>query len=288
MNKEAFRARMAQGPLILGSAFGTNLYAAGMPRGIPTELWVLEHPEALIRIQREFVDAGTQLLHTPTFRLNPTGMRDQALPMPLPELIRRLSDVTLEAAGGRALVAGSVGGNGGPFAPEDYEKLFDEYVSQISVLCKTGVDVLTTETLITEEEAVVILDAASAVCDLPVLMSFTVEADGSLLLKGNVFDAAEDLEAQGVDAVGLNCSVGPDQLEAVVAGICRRVQVPVIAKPNAGIPFMTEKGEAIYTMDAARFGRHMVALRDAGATLLGGCCGTTPEYIREMCRELAR
>lgn len=288
MNKEAFRARMAQGPLILGSAFGTNLYAAGMPRGIPTELWVLEHPEALIRIQREFVDAGTQLLHTPTFRLNPTGMRDQALPMPLPELIRRLSDVTLEAAGGRALVAGSVGGNGGPFAPEDYEKLFDEYVSQISVLCKTGVDVLTTETLITEEEAVVILDAASAVCDLPVLMSFTVEADGSLLLKGNVFDAAVDLEAQGVDAVGLNCSVGPDQLEAVVAGICRRVQVPVIAKPNAGIPFMTEKGEAIYTMDAARFGRHMVALRDAGATLLGGCCGTTPEYIREMCRELAR
>ena len=279
---------MAQGPLILGSAFGTNLYAAGMPRGIPTELWVLEHPEALIRIQREFVDAGTQLLHTPTFRLNPTGMRDQALPMPLPELIRRLSDVTLEAAGGRALVAGSVGGNGGPFAPEDYEKLFDEYVSQISVLCKTGVDVLTTETLITEEEAVVILDAASAVCDLPVLMSFTVEADGSLLLKGNVFDAAADLEAQGVDAVGLNCSVGPDQLEAVVAGICRRVQVPVIAKPNAGIPFMTEKGEAIYTMDAAHFGRHMVALRDAGATLLGGCCGTTPEYIREMCRELAR
>lgn len=286
MKKEKFQARMAQGPLILGSAFGTNLQAVGMPHGISTEAWVLEHPNALIQVQRAFLDAGTQMLHTPTFRLNPAGMALYDISGSLPELVKRLSGVTLEAAAGRALVAGSVGGVGRRFGADEYARLYDGYAQQITELCKTGVDVIWTETLIAEEEALVILDAANAACDLPVLVSFTVESDGSLMLGGNVFDAAADLEALGAAAVGINCSVGPDQLESVVAGIRSRVQVPVIAKPNAGIPTITDKGEAVYAMSATRFARFMRPLRDAGATLLGGCCGTTPDYIRAMCEML--
>ena len=147
-------------------------------------------------------------------------------------------------------------------------------------------DLIVAETLLTTDEAMAILDAAAGVCALPVLCSLTIEADGSLLFGGNIFDAAADLESMGAAAVGVNCSVGPDQLESVIAGIADRVSVPVIAKPNAGMPEIQDDGRAVYSMDAVSFARHMRRLRDAGASVLGGCCGTTPDYIRAMCAAL--
>ena len=99
-------------------------------------------------------------------------------------------------------------------------------------------------------------------------------------------DAAAALEAMGVDAVGVNCSVGPDQLEAVIRQLRGVVSIPVLAKPNAGMPVITDTGEAVYSMGAEEFARHLLHLRDCGASLIGGCCGTTPEYIRNIKKSL--
>ena len=115
----------------------------------------------------------------------------------------------------------------------------------------------------------------------------TIEADGSLFFGGTIYDAVEELEAMGAAAVGCNCSIGPDQLEAVISGIRKRVSIPVIAKPNAGMPVISETGEAVYHMGPSEFARHMAVLRRAGASILGGCCGTTPEFIRELKKALA-
>ena len=116
----------------------------------------------------------------------------------------------------------------------------------------------------------------------------TVDADGSIFSGGNAIEAAVSLEAAGADAVGVNCSVGPDQLVSVIRNIKENVSIPIIAKPNAGMPFIDDNGNAIYSMNAPDFARHVKALIDAGAGIVGGCCGTTPEYIREVAKMIGR
>ncbi len=280
MTKEQFQDRMGEGPLILDGATGSNLIAAGMPRGVSTELWVLEHPEAILALQRAYVNAGSQVIYAPTFQANRIGLEGRTLPRPIPALIGELVSLSKEAAGGRALVGGDVGSTGRVGLIE-YDELYDAYAEQLAALKDAGVDLIVAETLLSAEEGAVIMDAAAGI-GLPVLCSLTVEADGGLLLGGNVYDACAELETLGASAVGINCSCGPDQLQAVVAGIRRRVKIPVIAKPNAGLPEITETGEAVYSMGPENFGQAMLPLRDAGASILGGCCGTTPEHIRAM------
>lgn len=291
MTKEEFHSRLSQGPLIVDGATGTNLMTAGMPHGVSTEAWVLDHPEVLIQLQRDYVSAGSHAVYAPTFRANRIALDAMGLHTPVGPLVEQLVALSHQAVQGTdALVAGDLGTSGvlpAPYGPLTYEAMLEAYTEQISALARAGVDFLAAETLMTADEALALLDGAASCCDLPVLCTMTVEADGSLLFGGNVFDAAADLEAMGADAVGVNCSVGPDQLEAIVAGIRQRVSIPVVAKPNAGLPEITEEGEAVYPMGPREFARYMAVLHRAGANVLGGCCGTTPDYIRAMCAALA-
>ena len=142
------------------------------------------------------------------------------------------------------------------------------------------------ETMINIEETLAAVDAASQVCELPILCTMTVEADGSIFSGGNAVEAALALESAGASAVGINCSVGPDQLVSVVRNIKEAVSIPVIAKPNAGMPVNDDKGNAVYSMGAAEFAKHMKVLVENGASIIGGCCGTTPEYIKAVAQEL--
>ena len=284
MTKEQLTERLQQGPLILDGATGSNLMLAGMPRGVSTELWVLEHRQALISLQRAYVAAGSQVVYAPTFQANRVSMPDADIPSLIPSLVA----VSREAVGGQVLVAGDVSTTGrmAPLGPVTYDELVECYMEAITALKRAGVDYIAAETLMTAEEATAILDAANAVTDLPVVMSMTIEADGGLLFGGNIFDACEQLEAMGAAAVGINCAVGPDQLTSIIRTLRERVTVPIIAKPNAGMPEINDQGVAVYSMGPEVFGQHMVALRDAGASLLGGCCGTSPDYIRAMCQSL--
>lgn len=284
MTKEQLTERLQQGPLILDGATGSNLMLAGMPRGVSTELWVLEHRQALIDLQRAYVAAGSQVVYAPTFQANRVSMPEADIPSLIPSLVA----VSREAVGGQVLVAGDVSTTGrmAPLGPVTYDELVECYMEAITALKRAGVDYIAAETLMTVEEATAILDAANAVTDLPVVMSMTIEADGGLLFGGNIFEACEQLEAMGAAAVGINCAVGPDQLTSIIRTLRERVTVPIIAKPNAGMPEINEQGVAVYSMGPEVFGQHMVALRDAGASLLGGCCGTSPDYIRAMCQSL--
>ncbi len=284
MTKEQLTERLQQGPLILDGATGSNLMLAGMPRGVSTELWVLEHCQALVDLQRAYVAAGSQVVYAPTFQANRVSMPDADIPSLIPSLVA----VSREAVGGQVLVAGDVSTTGrmAPLGPVTYDELVECYMEAITALKRAGVDYIAAETLMTVEEATAILDAANAVTDLPVVMSMTIEADGGLLFGGNIFDACEQLEAMGAAAVGINCAVGPDQLTSIIRTLRERVTVPIIAKPNAGMPEINDQGVAVYSMGPEVFGQHMVALRDAGASLLGGCCGTSPDYIRAMCQSL--
>lgn len=287
MTKEEFK-KLTGTPVLLDGATGSNLMAAGMPRGICTEQWVLEHSQVLLDLQRAYVEAGSRILYAPTFGANRRNLASHGLDKEFTEMNRRLVGLSKEAADGKAFVAGDITTLGmlAPAGPLSYEEAFQIYQEQISCLCEAGVDLLVAETMIQTDETLAALDAAQSVCSLPVLCSMTVEADGSIFTGGNAAEACQALESAGADAVGINCSVGPDQLVSVVRSIKESVRLPVLAKPNAGMPQIDEKGNAVYSMTPQDFGRHMNALKEAGATLLGGCCGTTPDYIREVANYL--
>ncbi|MGN0323347.1 MAG: homocysteine S-methyltransferase family protein [Oliverpabstia sp.] len=285
MTKQEFQALTNKGVVLLDGATGSNLRKAGMPVGISSEQWVLEHPQVLQDLQRAYVDAGSQIVYAPTFAANRISMRNFNLQDRIVELNTRLVKISKDAVGNRALVAGDLTTTGQlmePRGPLTYEELYQAYQEQIRALADAGADLLVAETMLSVDETVVALDAAQSVCDLPMMCSLTLEADGSAMYGGNAVEAVMTLQEMGAAAVGLNCSVGPDQLESVVTNMRKVAQVPIIAKPNAGMPVIDEKGEAHYSMDAETFAEYTRKLVAAGAGLVGGCCGTTPEYIKQL------
>ena len=285
MTKQEFQALTNKGVVLLDGATGSNLRKAGMPVGISSEQWVLENPQVLQNLQRAYVDAGSQIVYAPTFAANRISMRNFNLQDRIVELNTRLVKISKDAVGNRALVAGDLTTTGQlmePRGPLTYEALYQAYQEQIRALADAGADLLVAETMLSVDETVVALDAAQSVCDLPMICSLTLEAEGSAMYGGNAVEAVMTLQEMGAAAVGLNCSVGPDQLESVVTNMKKVAQVPIIAKPNAGMPVIDEKGEAHYSMDAETFAAYTRKLVAAGAGLVGGCCGTTPEYIRQL------
>ena len=285
MTRSEFAARLAQGPLLLDGATGSNLMKAGMPKGVCAETWILDHPQAILDLQRAYVAAGSQVLLAPTFTAGRMYLSQHGLEGELKELNRCLVALSREAAQGKAWVAGDMTTMGRADVP--YETMLEYYTEQARALVDAEVDLILCETLMGFEEAMAALEGCRmADADLPVCCSFSVTADGMLYFGGSVFEAAPQLEGFGADAVGTNCSVGPDQLESVVRSLRESLSVPVIAKPNAGMPEIDAQGNARYSMNAEEFGRHMAALHRAGAVILGGCCGTEPAYIRSLCAAL--
>ena len=290
MTREEFQ-KLTQDVVLLDGATGSNLMAAGMPRGICTEAWIMEHKEVLQNLQKAYVEAGSQIEYAPTFGGNRYSLGLHGLQDKLAEMNHALVNISREAVGHKVYVAGDITTTGKMMEPAGdltYEMAYETYCEQIKVLEDAGVDLIAAETMINIEETLAALDAAASVSSLPVMCTMTVEADGSIFSGGNAVEAAIALEGAGAVAVGIDCSVGPDQLVSVVRNIKENVSIPVIAKPNAGMPTIDDQGNAIYSMDAKSFAEHMKVLIENGASVVGGCCGTTPEFISEISRSLGR
>ena len=287
MTKQEFQ-ELTQNIVLLDGATGSNLMAAGMPKGVCTEEWVLAHKDVIQNLQRAYIEAGSNIIYAPTFGGNRVSLTMHGLQDRMEEINRTLVSYSREvadAADHKVYVAADITTSGKMMAPAGemtYEAAFEMYQEQIGILKDSGVDLIVAETMINIEETLAAVDAASTVCELPIMCTMTVDADGSIFSGGNAIEAA------GADAVGVNCSVGPDQLVSVIRNIKENVSIPVIAKPNAGMPFIDDNGNAIYSMNAPDFARHVKALIDAGAGIVGGCCGTTPEYIREVAKMIGR
>ena len=284
MTKEEFQ-KLTEKVTLLDGATGSNLFVMGMPRGICSEDWILDHPAVLIELQKAYVEAGSQILCAPTFGANRFNLSSYGLGARVEEMNHELVRISKKAVDGKAYVAGDVTAvvKMIGMSPEaTYEKAMERYKEQMRYLVDAGVDVILMETMTSMDEAMAALEAAQQVCDLPVLCSMTIDADGSIYAGGHIFEAAETLQEMGADAVGINCSVGPEQLVSIVEGLNQRLHIPMIVKPNAGMPKISDTGEASYDMTPERFGNSMKVLLEKGAKIIGGCCGTTPDYIREL------
>ncbi len=288
MTKSEF-CDIAKKYLYLDGATGSNLVRAGMPSGVCPEQWILEHPDVMLQLQVSYVEAGTDILYAPTFtanrvKLEEYGLREQMVPM-----IKKLVAISKEAAS-RAphpvYVAGDLTMTGKLLKPVgnlELEELIDIYKEQITALVEAGVDLLAVETMMSLAETRAALIAAKEVCDLPVMVTMTFESDGRTLYGTDAKTAAVVLESLGAAAVGVNCSAGPAGMKRIVEELSAyTLDVPIIAKPNAGLPYLDEEGRTCYDMDAEEFTRQMAALVEAGASVLGGCCGTGPDYIAKI------
>lgn len=280
MTKQEFQNLVKQRPVILDGATGSNLMKAGMPKGVCTEQWVCENPKPLQELQKAYEKAGSQIVYAPTFSANRISLKNYGLENKVEELNKALIEISRTAVGSQMLVAGDLTTAGNQETP--YEELLEAYREQILVQTREGIDLLVAETMLGVTECMAALDAAASVCSLPVMCTLTVESDGSLFFGGNIYEAVETLEEMGADAVGINCSTGPDQLLSVVENMRKRVNIPLIVKPNAGMPVINAQGQPVYSMEAREFAACMKYLVDAGADIIGGCCGTTPEYIQKL------
>lgn len=285
MKKEEFQKFVENRLIYLDGATGSNLMKRGMPGGVCPEKWILEHPDVFIRLQKEFVKAGSNIIYAPTFTANRIKLKEYGLEGQIEEINHQLIKLSKDAACGKALVAGDLTMTGRQLAPigdMDFEELIDVYKEQIRLVCDAGVDLLIVETMMSLQETRAALIAAKEVCDLPVMATLTFESDGRTLYGTDGVSAAVTLEKLGACAIGANCSTGPDKMVELIQNISEVVSIPVIAKPNAGMPCLNGEGETVYDMDADTFGKEMRKLVEAGACILGGCCGTTPEYIEKL------
>lgn len=285
MNKQEFHALIKEKPIFLDGATGSNLQKQGMPTGVCPEQWILEHRDILIGLQRAFVDAGTNIVYAPTFTANRIKLKEYGLETQIRQMNLDLVALSKEAVGDRAYVAGDLTMTGEQLTPMgrmDFEELIDIYKEQIGYLVEAGADLLVVETMMSLQETRAALIAAKEVCDLPVMATMTFESDGRTLYGTDAVTAAVVLESLGADAIGTNCSTGPDKMADVVRRMASVTTVPIIAKPNAGLPSLDENGNTVYDMEAEEFGVSMKALVEAGASIVGGCCGTTPDHIRAL------
>lgn len=272
------------GPIILDGATGTNLMEAGMPIGVCPENWVMEHPDVLLKMQSEYVEAGSHIVYAPTFTGNRIKLEEYGLQDRLVEINTTLVKLSKQAVDGKALVAGDMTMTGQQLFPMGelmFEELVDVYKEQAGVLAEAGVDLFVVETMMSLQECRAAVLAIREVCDLPILVTLTYNEDGRTLFGTPPETAVVVLQSLGVDAVGVNCSTGPMEMVPLVETMAEYSTVPLIAKPNAGLPELEGK-KTVYRMTPEEFAEAGVALVKAGAAIVGGCCGTTKEHIRAL------
>lgn len=284
MTKKEFREYLSKGAIVLDGATGTNLMAAGMPIGVCPEAWVMEHQDVLYDLQSAYVKAGTNIVYAPTFTGNRIKLEEYGLEDRIEEINTELVRLSKRAVDGKALVAGDMTMTGKQLFPLGdlmFEELVDVYKEQASILDHAGADLFVVETMMSLQECRAAVIAIKEVSDLPIMVTLSYNEDGRTLFGTPPETAVVVLQSLGVDAIGINCSTGPMEMVELVEKMAQYSTVPILAKPNAGLPEL-EDDKTVYKMTPQEFADAAVVLLNAGASIVGGCCGTTPEHIKAL------
>lgn len=281
LTKEQFSEKIASGIRLLDGATGSNLRNAGMPKGCCAEEWVLNNPEPLVRLQRAYAEAGSQIIYAPTFQAQPIALRTVGLDKQTEAINEALVALSRSAAPG-CLIAGdltTLAAFCDSWDPNNFDLLVENYRRQIKGLINGGADILIGETLLYQQEAEAILTAAELEWAGAAMYTFTMQSDGSLFSGADAGKVLRELEQAGAAAVGFNCVAADMMTPYLVTKLRRYVKIPLICKPNAGIPTINDQGIAEYRQTPEEFASFMARCAENGATLLGGCCGTDPRYV---------
>lgn len=286
MDKNIFCDLVKNRIVYLDGAMGSNLLKRGMPKGVCPESWILENRDIVVQLQKEYVEAGSDILYVPSFTANRVKLKEYGLESQLERINRGLVEISREAAASckdrTVYIAGDITMTGlqlKPIGKLDFEELVSIYKEQVLALITAGVDLFVVETMMSLQELRAAVIAIKDVCDLPIMATMTFEKDGRSLYGTDAKTAAIVLDSLGVDAIGANCSTGPKDMAMVIHSMAENTNLPIIAKPNAGIPYLDKNGNTAYDNTADNFANEIKVLVEAGASILGGCCGSTAEYI---------
>lgn len=284
MTRKEFRELFQGKIVLLDGATGTYLHKNGMPSGVCPEKWASEHTNLVMEVQRGYVESGSDIIYSFTLGANPIKLDEFGLRGEAYAINRELARVSKEAAGGKALVAGDMSPSGSllaPFGEVSFEESIQNYKEQARGLLDGGVDLFVVETMLDIQEARSAILAVRELCDLPIMVTMTFEAGLRTLMGTDPVSALVTLQSLGADAVGCNCSSGPAEMVEILKLMKPYARVPLVAKPNAGKPRLVS-GKTVFDMKPDEFCSYAKPLLEAGANGLGGCCGTSPEYIRQL------
>ena len=279
-----FSRMLQEGPVLLDGATGSNLMKAGMPRGCCTESWVLEHPQALVSLQRAYAEAGSRILYAPTFQAQPIALERVGLAKDTEKVNEQLVKLSRSVADD-VLVAGDLTTLAvycDSYDPDCFDLLVENYRRQIKGLLAGGADLLVGETLMYPQEAEAIFTAAELEGAGCTMFSFTMQPDGSLFSGMDALPVLKSLEEAGAAATGFNCVAADGLTAGLVAKMRRVLKGPILCKPNAGVPTIGADNLPHYPMQPAEFAAIMADCKAMGAKLLGGCCGTDPAFIQAL------
>ena len=284
LTREEFQNLLSKGPLLLDGATGSNLQKVGMPKGCCTEEWVLNHPEALVSLQRAYAQAGSNIIYAPTFQAQPIALERAGLHRQCEAINAQLVALSRSAAPG-CLIAGDLTTLAtfcDSWDEVNFDLLVENYRRQIHGLMDGGADLLVGETLLYPQEAEAILCAAELENAQVSMYTFTMQPDGSLFSGRDAGPVLHELEKLGACAVGFNCVAADMMTPYLVSKLRRSVKGPLICKPNAGVPSIGNDGIPYYPQTPEEFASIVKDCHTNGASILGGCCGTAPEYIAAL------
>lgn len=277
--------------VVFDGAMGTMLMAAGLKAGESPELWNIEKPSVLMEIHRKYYEAGSDVIHTNTFGGNAVKLGDRGLSDKMEKVNVEAAKLAREARPAGKLVAGDIGPTGklmkplGDLAPEEAEEAF---FMQAQALLKGGVDLISIETMFSLQEALAAVRAAKRLGSILVIAAVTYNKTkkGFFTMMGeSVSQVVSALEDAGADVIGSNCTLGSKEMIELTAEIRRATKKTILIQPNAGKP-LTRKGVTTYQQNPAEFAEHGKLIKAAGAGMIGGCCGTNPEFIRALAQAL--
>ena len=276
-------------PLILDGATGTQLQKRGFDSSVCAEDWVLQHPEAISEIQNAYIAAGSRVVYAPTFGANRVKLESHGIFNKVAEYNEKLVEISRNAVGEKAFVAGDIAPTGKflhPLGDATFEELVEVYTQQAKALEEAGVDLFVIETMMTLPEARAALLAVKSVSKKPVFVTFTCDENGKTLTGTDVTAALVVLQGMGADAFGLNCSTGPDKMVEQLRRLKEYAAIPLIAKPNAGVPQMVE-GRTVYHCPPEQFTAYVEEMAKCGVCIFGGCCGSDMEHIEALAKATA-
>ena len=288
LTKESFSELLAQGPCLLDGATGSYLRAKGMPRNCATEEWVLRNPEVLVELQRSYAKAGSKIIYAPTFQAQPIALQKIGLENHTEAINAQLIALSRSAAPD-CLIAGDIATLAAfcdSWDPDNFDLLVENYRRQIRGLLDGGADLLVGETLLYPQEAEAILTAAALEGAGATMITYSMQSGGFLYSGHDAGPLMGQLEDWGAAAVGFNCVAADEMIPHLVSRLRRFTRLPLICKPNAGNPIINEKGQAEYRLEPEPFARIVKACYENGASLLGGCCGTTPAHMAALKKAL--